>query len=267
MWLGTLCRALQPYVSGSIHHPPSVINTWKKFSIKLLHLPSPLCWHTSKNGKYFLIFFCHVIICFFATKGFVILSRHYLFLPAKGWHWQMGGEGHLVQECHRKIISAQVQLVQAFKEPSLHCNGQYKIYSLYSAEGGLVRTSLKVLSKGGWGSSKMIISLHLGWLPQDFLEPGLLLVPIPSCVIGSADGDDSAILAKWFMISSHDLVDHNCKENQTVLLSNAPTHKSPHYCKWHNIFGFTALNCIRHDLTDNIRRQRNLITLSFHREL
>ena len=212
--------------------------------------------------------FKSVLSLVFATKGFVILSRYYLFLPAKGWHWQMGGEGHLVQECHRKIISAQVQLVQAFKEPSLHCNGQYyKIYSLYSAEGGLVRTSLKVLSKGGWGSSKMIISLHLGWLPQDFLEPGLLLVPIPSCVIGSADGDDSAILAKWFMISSHDLVDHNCKENQTVLLSNAPTHKSPYYCKWHNIFGFTTLNCIRHDLTDNIRRQRNLITLSFHREL
>ena len=113
----------------------------------------------------------------------------------------------------------------------------------------------------------MIITLHLGWLPQDFLESGHLLVPIPSCVIGSADGDDSAIPAKWFMISSHDLVDHNCKENQTVLLSNAPTHMSPHYCKWHNIFGFTALNCIRHDWTDNIRRQRNLITLSFHREL
>ena len=113
----------------------------------------------------------------------------------------------------------------------------------------------------------MIITLHLGWLPQDFLESGHLLVPIPSCVIGSADGDDSAILAKWFMISSHDLVDHNCKENQTVLLSNAPTHKSPYYCKWHNIFGFTALKCIRHDWTDNIRRQRNLITLSFHREL
>ena len=164
MWLAALYRALQPYVSGSIPHPPSVINTWKKFSIKLLHLPSPLCWHTSKNGKCFSLFFCNcigflyygicccqqkdlkiclVIICFFAIKGFVILSRHYLFLPAKGWHWQMGGEGHLVQECHRKIISAQVQLVQAFKEPSLHCNGQYyKICSLFSTEDGLVRTRL-----------------------------------------------------------------------------------------------------------------------------
>ena len=176
--------------------------------------------------------FKSVLSLVFATKGFVILSRYYLFLPAKGWHWQMGGEGHLVQECHRKIISAQVQLVQAFKEPSLHCNWQYyKIYSLYSAEDGLVRTSLKVLFEGEWGSAKMIITLHLGWLPQDFLEPSHLLVAIPSCVIGSADGDDSAIPAKWFMISSHDLVDHNCKENQTVLLSNAPTHKSPYYCK------------------------------------
>ena len=172
------------------------------------------------------MFFCNKGICYFVSSLFVFASKR----MAGTDKWE--GKAIWCKNATGRSYQLRFSWSRPSKNhPSIAMGNTTKYIHFILLRMDWLGLAWRFCPRGSEDLAKMIITLHLGWLPQDFLEPGHLLVAIPSCVIGSADGDDSALLAKWFMISSHDLVDHNCKENQTVLLSNATTHKSPYYCK------------------------------------